>query len=400
MKGFYRRERLYRSGMGESFLFHEICPQKLTLRKDLHPKIFREIILDGWCGTIFNEVNVVPFTEAYDDELKNFGMEKIDTIPVSRQEFSGRLFNKLMEIVESTWKPEKFHVLPHSSGFDSRVLSTILKRLKEKHGEAWLGDYLFVESHGEASGFYDSMDILGWDRSKCVVINKGAHPHEAHAHNFEFENAWCRGNGFVGFPVNVWYNQVEWLQHRDMIPQDDGQIQCYTGYGANETARACHRPDLFKNTNFDAPYVPGNNLGFYFPWHYLHQLSGFTLKGSWVHPFYNIDYLRNLITYCGKHIDQLTLGWSVSSIILPYIEPELSKVHKAVSKEIKKKGYFTISDRLFNQAVSDYKSSWYGKNINPNVTPTKQIVYCEWWGSWYVASFCEYLLKFGYSIKK
>ena len=74
-----------------------------------------------------------------------------------------------------------------------------------------------------------------------------------------------------------------------MIPQDDSQIQCYTGYGANETARACHRPDLFKNTNFSVPYVPGNGLGFYFPWHYLHQLSGFALKGNWIHPFYNID---------------------------------------------------------------------------------------------------------------
>ncbi len=92
MKGFYRRERIYRSKLGESVLFHEVCPKNLTLRKDLHPQIFKEIIRDGWCGTIFDEVNVLPFTEAYGDELKNFGMEKVDKVAVSEHEFSERAF--------------------------------------------------------------------------------------------------------------------------------------------------------------------------------------------------------------------------------------------------------------------------------------------------------------------
>jgi len=398
MSGFYRRERIYRSEIGQSLLFHEVCPKNLTFRKDLHPKIFREIILDGWNGTIFNEVNVVPFTEAYGDQVKNFGMEEINTVPVSLQEFSDILYNKLMDVVENTWESDKFHIIPHSSGFDSRVLSTILKRLKEKNGEGWLGDYLFVESHGESDMFHRIMDMLGWDKSKRVIINEGDLPHEVHRHNFEFENAWKRGNGFISWPVNVWYNQVEWLQNRGVIPKNDDKIQCYTGYGANETARACYRPDKFKNKNYDTSYTPRNNLGWYFPWHYLHQLSGFGMKGNWVHPYYNLDYLRTLITYCGHHLNNMNPGWSVSSVILPNIDPEVAKIPKLVTKDVKKRGYFTISNKLLNKSIKDYKSSWYGKNIQPNVCPTNQLLYCDWWSHWYIASFCEYLLKAGHTI--
>jgi hypothetical protein len=309
------------------------------------------------------------------------------------------MFNKLLFVVENTWDPNKFHVLPHSGGFDSRLISLILKRLKEKHGKDWLGDYLFVESHGESDFFYSLIDANGWDRSKCVVINEGVDPSEAHAHNFEFTNAWKRGNGYIGWPVNVWYHQVEWLQNKGLVPTDDNQIQCYTGYGANETTRSMHKTHMFHDAKFPSAYKPAHGVGWYFPWHYHHDLSGFALKGNWVHPYYSFDYLREFVTFSKGHIEQLPPGFSLSGVVLREIEPELASVHKPVTKEIKRKGYFRISDRLLNQTIADYRSSWYGKNIKPGVKPTNNLIYCDWWGSWYVASFCEYLLKSGHSIK-
>lgn len=400
MKGFYRRERIYRSEIGESFLFHEVCPEKLTLNKNLHPKIFKELT-DGWNGTIFNEVNVVPFVEAYDTETKNFYMEGISRVIVGKEEFAKCMFNKLMSVIEDTWIPEKFHVIPHSSGYDSRLISTILKRLKKKHGSDWIGDYLFVEAHGESDHALEAIVMEGWKKSHYIVINENVNSSEAHAHNFEFTSAWRRGNGYIGFPVNVWYGMVEWLQNKGLVPIDDDQIQCYTGYGANETMYSMYKPShYFSNNTVDSMHIPKHGVGWYFAWHYYHHLSGFTLKSNWIHPFYNLDYLREFIKYSKGNIEEVASRClSVSSILLSYFEPELGKLHKLVTKEVTKRGYNTISDRLLNKAIKDYRSSWYGKNIKPNIIPTNRLIYCDWWGSWYVASFCEYLLKSGHSIR-
>lgn len=365
----YRRERIYESEIGKSHAFHEVCPKKLTLRKDLHPRIFKPIILDGWTGTIFNEVNIVPFNKAYSSKLKNFGQKKISRVKVSREKFSVTMFNMLSDIIEQTWDPYKFHVLPHSSGYDSRLISTILKRLRKKNGSDWFGDYVFIESNGESEQFKQVMKMEGW--RKHIVMYEGKDPSEAHSHSFNFKDAWKAG--LIGFPVNSWYSQVEWLKKMDIAPES---VQCYTGYGANETTTAVRKSKLYSNMNYHSEYKP-SNLGLYFAWHYLHQLSAFTLNGDWIHPFYNLNYLKALIKYSKGHIEHLHPGLSVSSVVLETMEPELAKIRKMVTGEVRKKGFFTVSDRIIKQAVKNYKSSWYGER-NP-ITPTKTIVYCEWW---------------------
>jgi len=376
----YRRERIYKSEIGKSHAFHEVCPKKLTLRKDLHPRIFKPIILDGWTGTIFNEVNVVPFNEAYSNEL-NFGQKKMKKIKVSKKEFAEIMLDLLTNVIESTWDSNKFHVIPHSSGYDSRLISTVLKYLKKKNGDSWFGDYVFIESNGESELFKQMME--GWQ--KHIVMYEGKDPSEAHSHSFEFKDAWKAG--LIGFPVNSWYSQVKWLQDMGIAPKE---VQCYTGYGANETTTVIKKPSLYANANYHPEYKP-NNLGLYFAWHYLHQLSGFTLNGDWIHPFYSLDYLEALARYSQDHIEHLRPGLSASKTILEVIEPKLAKIHKMVRGEVKKKGFFTVSNRIINQAVKDYKSSWYGER-HP-IQPTKTIIYCEWWWSWRVASLCEYLLE-------
>jgi len=385
---FYRRERIYESKIEKSYAFHEVCPKKLTLRKNLHKKISMHIIKDGWYHTIFNEVNVVPFNKAYEKPVKEFGEKKINRTPVSKKEFVELMFMILTDYIEKTWDPYKFHIIPHSSGYDSRLISTILKRLKKKNGSDWFGDYVFIESNGESELFKQMMQMEGW--RKHIVMYEGKDPSEAHLHSFDFKNAWKAG--LIGFPVNSWYSQVEWLQKMDIAPEN---VQCYTGYGANETTTVIHRADLYANANYQPEYKP-NNLGLYFAWHYLHQLSAFTLNGDWIHPFYNLDYLGAFAKYSKGHIEHLHPGLSVSKVILEIIEPELAKIHKMVTKEVKKKGFFNVSDKIINQAIKDYKSSWYGKR-NP-IQPTNEIKYCEWWWSWRVASLCEHLLENGHDI--
>lgn len=394
---FYKRERTYR-GEGESHLVHEVTPQKITLRKEYHP-LFFATHTNGVHETPFKEISIVPF-----DGANEFISEDIKKGDLILKDFVNLIYDKLTEIVEKTWAKDKFHAVMHSSGYDSRLLSMIIKRLHEKNGDEWLGRFLFIEADGEGPEARACLRLEGWENKRMLVFNEGAEPSEYHAYNLDFKDAWRRVNVFSGWPVNCWYFPIEYYQKKGVLPED---VQCYTGYGQNETTAAIltdgYRPYLPPLQKLINKYEGKQRIGYYFWWHYYHTLASFPLKGEWVHPFYNFDYLRLFIKYGRKFEgeiwkEQRVLQQSLTRFMLDYLNPIHHKVKKLVTSHVRSRGYRTLSRELFEQVKSDYFNSWYGK-LHPEIIPTNQIIYCEWWGHWALASYCEYLLETGHEIE-
>lgn len=382
---FYRRQRIYvNKDNKRSTNFIDVCPKKLTLRKNLHPKAFLTHITDGCYHTAFNEIDVLHFNQAYPEEIYEFGTKPIERAQVSRKEFATIMFDQIKRVIQQTWDSNKFHVIPCSSGYDSRLILYILKSLN------LLKNYIVFESHGEYANALKIFRIL--DEKNFIFTYTPRVAENAHGYCFGFKSAWKGANGYTGYPLNSWYWPVKWLQVYGLAPSDSG-IQCYTGYGANETNTVMFHRQKCANKN---GFAWGNRMGMYFAWHYLHQLSGFALKGEWVHPFYNLEFLEKFVKYSYGHIEHLRPGFSMSSIILEEIYPELASIHKMVTKEVKALGYFNVSRETLDRAVSDYKKSWYGKKYP--ISATSAIKYCNWWGSWQLASLCSHLLERGHEI--
>lgn len=377
---YYYPGRVYESVKGRFPRFVDAVPEKLTVRRD-PVFLFRTYRRDpkppytGIHETVFHEVRKVPVRELYTPEINALISEPIKRKPVSSEAFIKVMFNTLTKIIEDYWIPEKFHIAHHSAGFDSRLISTVIKKLYEKNGPEWLGDIVFIEINFEDKWFERIMQIEGWDNSQYIVYNGEAEPKEKHSRSFEFRTAWEKLGGVSCFPWNYWWDPIDWLQEQGIAP-DDSELQCFSGLGS-------------------APkysfHVRGQGvIDQFLRERYSCCCYTMPLKGDWMMPFLSLEYIRKLIEY-----GEGQTGF-YRKAVLDYFAPELDEVKHAQA------GFGGLSPRLYDQVKRDYLSSWYGREVRPdmeNLHVTHGIGYGIWWGYWCLASFCDHLLETGHEIK-
>lgn len=360
-----RRTRLYISDEGQSGLIDDIVPKKVTI--DLSKGIFSK----SSKGTIFREIKTVAYEKIY----KKIKGRKGDLI--SKKGLAEAAFAEFMRGIESIWSSAKFHIIMHSSGYDSRLIALAVKRLYEKNGSTWLGPVIFVEADGEACVFKELMKLEGWNKSQYVVYNEGAKTSEYHENSFDFVDAWKRLNGARGLPFNLWWEPIEWLQNRGLFPKDS-DIQCFSGWGRNE---------------IEGFLSKGKGLNDYFSTVYYSAANSVPLKvRDWVLPFYNLD-------FWGLFINNNWTSWpSTSHFLLKKLEPTWLRFRNVEHVEIRA-SVRIISERLLNKTIKDYERSWFGRTFGLIVEPVNKIVHSDWWGIWSLASFCEHLLQKGHKIQ-
>jgi len=290
------------------------------------------------------------------------------------------MLTAMMKAIAAKWDSSKFHIIQHSSGFDSRLVSVALVKLRKVYGWDWIGDILFIEASGEHGPFRQIMKAQKWKPGQYRVYNWTAKPREHHARSFEFKSAWRKLNGYCAYPTNLNYDPFEWLRERGLIPEAS-QCQIVTGYGANEVGSWVKWRGGIKA---------------YLDFIYYHSLSHFPLWGGeqvWLHPFYHIPYIKTWI----KH--SLGKPSEYRKLVLRHIAPKLSRI-KPVSKRRKHKlGYRVVSKRILAQCVEDYGKSWFAREVKPEIEPVAKINYHPWWFYWSLASFCEWLLEQGHEIE-
>jgi len=370
----YPRERKFRSYGGySSRLMDVVVPLP-------NPELRKDFRYDRWTATLetpFRNAEVVPHHEVQLDFL----CVPFPLCP-KYETFEKGYMASLAAAITDKWNPDKIHVIATSSGYDSRCIAMAIKTLAEENGDEWLGRVLFFEAAGEPESFTQLMRAQGWAEDQYLVCY-GGKPTEYHRYSFDFGKAWQRLNGFVSYPVNVWYTPIEWMQEQGILPNDDSQIQFFTMYGANETTKACKRSD--------------QGLEYYYWWHYHHMLSAFPLKAECIHPCYH-PYVLKYLGANREPLQQMPDGTSVCAMVSTKLYPEFNGIKKLVTKDVQMAGYLNPSRSIMEMVERNYRSSWYGREVHPEIKPAYDIEYRDWWGHWATASFCEHLKNQGRSI--
>ena len=351
------------TGDGSSMEFYDVLPTNLTIRRQV-PDGLNESFM-GYTGkTIFVEVNMNPY-------FHNDNTEEFLSADYPETRSVKELYDVIKRVIERRWDPSKLHVVGHSSGYDSRIVSTAIKELGEKNGKEWLGDVVCVEVFGEGFLFNEIMKKQGF---AGIVYSEEFSLPECQERWFNFKNFHKKFNGVSAFPVNQWWDAYDHLEECGILDREN--TQCFTGFGANETMEIAH-----KKKGFD----------YYFKWFHHLQLQTFrTWGGEWVHPFWDYEYLNALagFTEAKEYSDR------IAERMVNEIAGHLSYIPRIHSN----KEFRTLSDTLLLRAQEEYDNSWYGREVKLKLD--KDFTnYRPWWYNYCVASMCEYLLEKGYKIK-
>lgn len=350
-------------GDGSSKEFMDVLPDILTLN-DIHPAFYK----DKWSRpdfTIFKEVSVEPYSPS--QEIKDFLAQPRWSADTTYED----VFEYLKLAILKVWNPDKFHIVGHSSGYDSRLICSAIRELQSAGmiGE----DVFYVETMGEKP-FRQIMDHL---KLKGRAYNYHTEPGWYHAGSLRFEDFYEKYNGVFAFPFNQWFDAFKVLYHEGAIPKE---VQGFTGYGAGEVMRKAIRS--------------GKGFDWYFRYLYRFQLWLFRHWGGkrWEHPFLDFDVM--------KALEALPECYTHKRVAIPmakHLVSELNYIPDWQTKDLIREGYRTVAPELLMKCYRDYKNSWFGKKFD--VAPNPDINYSRWWFCYNAASLCEYLLKNGYKIK-
>jgi len=340
--------------------FLKALPKKLTVNV---PKMYHASLRYGVHDTIFEEVSINPYTPSKDIE-EFLGSE---VRPVSGLE---DIYKAMKEAIRKRWDNKAVHFIGHSSGYDSRIISKIIRELIDEGSIS--GEVYFVEALGETA---NSAAILALQGFKAHVYNKDSEPGKFHGYSFEFKSFYEKFNGISAFPVNQWYDAYKHMVELGQLPQSS-RVQGFTGYGGNETMEYALRAKGF---------------AWYFDWHHYLQLQHFrNYGGDWVHPYWDIDVLHAIRG--AKHL--LTKNRLAHDIANKMV-PEAIHIPQQPTKALKQ--YRNLHPEYMAKAMDDYYKSWYGKQVPVKFQNSFEDYY-EWWMHYNIASLCEHLIERNYNI--
>lgn len=365
-----------------------VLPKKLTLDSVYIARQFHLRDTSNWVDrhfrtdykdhtTLFKEVSIVPADEIITEEMREVFNAKIGTLNMTKEHFLKCLQLELEQVVEHNWKPNIVHAVFHSSGLDSRMLSWTIRNLYRRNGSDWLGKVLFMCTKFEGPEFRKIMQFEGWKPSQYFVLDENTPDEEYFAESIlNFKNAWREHNGVSDVPKDVCYYLPKRAQHKGLLPE---HIQLWTGYGGNNLVCRANNTgggDAVEEEFRDA---------------YLSYIGSRPWKGDEVvMPFLDIGYLKLIIS------SSIRLGHSIRPELIKSMSEPLSKFVNLNNKHLIKK---PVSEDLMTQALKDYQSSWYGKNVGPEAKPKyKTTDYQPFWAHWTAASLCQYLLEDDYAI--
>lgn len=368
---YIRPQRQYRGNGKQSFLLYEVIGKQATL----NPGFSCRARQGTWGDTPFEEVEHVLPIETIPAELKSFKTQK--RLPATT--VIPQIFDMICAKIEKSWRQDKFHVVFHSSGWDSRMLSSAIKRLVEKNGVDWVGKgLLFLANRWEASEAREIVvELQGWN-SKYFVAYIDGKADQHFAKQLDFKTFWKTNNPPVPICGNLWWYLPEWAQENSLLPDDD-ELQGYAGLFANETWRwfqQAANADLWLEKHLN--------------WYYYTTIA--------MHP-----QKIPMMEYPLSHLDVLELVASVEDLNGDKLRQGVANYGCPEAKDITHWTYddrnHPIADGIRKQCKKDYDNSWYGKRSTKvwNCPPTSE--FSPGWCSYGLASLCEELIRRGVKVK-
>jgi hypothetical protein len=190
----------------------------LTLREEyFHPKYQYQTIDE----TIFKEIKMLRPEQKISLKHRKL-LEPMPEFDGTLKEFGKQLTQRIKNFFYKVWNPNIPHMVFHSSGYDSRIISGVLTEIREEQGSEWLGDIHFRCHQPEGPGFIKIMEREGWKPEQYSVFNA---PELDHYDIGKSENVM---NGWVSHVVgmNFW---------RDILSEDrERDISVVCGLGGGE----------------------------------------------------------------------------------------------------------------------------------------------------------------------
>lgn len=281
-------------------------------------------------------------------------------------------------VIELLWEPDKFHLIWHSSGYDSRIISGILKRLKEKHGKDWLGDILFLSNRWEADNFYKIMEAQGWDRSQYAAYDEG--PEDEHfGVALDFDTFWYEANAPVPMPGRFWYYVVKWAQGKGLLP-DTKDIQPMNGQGAGYWGG---HAGVFRGLQ---------DFKRYFYHEYYSETTVDSPNGMAANTV--LSHTSVMEAVFGYDV-RLRTGRSFASSVSELVSPETKDIDNMGKHDHME---VPISRKIQDDCKDAFDGSWYAKEHGIKWEPPETAMIDRRWGQWGLASLCEHLIKKGVEI--
>ena len=268
--------------------------------------------------------------------------------------------------------------MSHSSGYDSRTVSVVLRELRKKYGDNWLGEMYFVCWEPEIEDFKAIMDYQGWSEDRLILVKPG----ETVDYYKEF--------------LSFDYVGRNYSEADRFLPQEDNFNNVARGLCAPENLQIVtgnHCDEVM-----DCNWI---NYGYYFIKHLSDTSSYRNIYNSYLTPYTSYDVLKILLRYnIGRPTRVLT-----KLEIIKHIDPGLAEFKNFTPQQYRKKyqiGCERLSKDVVMKMEGDLKNSWYFKTLQPKIKfPFQQkVVYKSEGTKTYIkAAICEYLIEKGVTVK-
>jgi len=141
--------------------------------QDLYVRLAKQIIAGTYDrSTLLKDVRAVlkaPRVEISKLYPRQSGKQSVEDIDA----YASKLLATLIKHVRQSWDPQARHIVMHSSGYDTRLLTGVLKKVAIEEGDNWLGDVKFICSQPEIKYARAVFNYMGWPASTWSPIDPG-----------------------------------------------------------------------------------------------------------------------------------------------------------------------------------------------------------------------------------
>jgi hypothetical protein len=262
------------------------------------------------------------------------------------------------------WDASKFNLVFHSSGYDSRVISWMVRKIHNEKG----GNVLFVCFPPELELMRDIMYYEGWDSSQIAFYDDYL---TENTDTFNFSTLHEQFNGISMYPLNRPYCCVEYLKKAGIIPHDN--LLIWGGGFFNEIAKA-------KSTVND-----------FISRYYYHQYSkNITVIKNYIMPVTNFKTMKVFFESM-----PVTDANSLRLDLVRLLDKGLSELPRGTWYSPNTR----IHVKVYNKLVQDYKNSFYYKNTKGVFEPSPFVANNkDWWYKCCLASFIDRCIRNGVEV--
>ena len=316
--------------------------------------------------TIIKEVRTLPYNCVLPPWWATVSRISINHKKTKLNDFIQRFTEILSDYIYSIWDRKIFHVVLHSSGWDSRILSSIILDLYHHHGDEWLGDIIFLCFGEESKSFQKIMKVEGWNEDQYISLSKLKTPSYLES-NLDFDTAWKRLNGPADCPISNCYWALDEIMRRDLAPSKNTEL-----WGASYFNEIFSR---LQNKRI-------NQVSGFLKKYYYSRVVDFSsaIPVPVIQPLLNLGSIRHILQ------SKVDILGDIRQRIIHEMNPELSDIPRIPDVTVR------VPTRMGDKLIKQYKESWYGKrNKNKVRGYTDEIKSSPWWSHWTAASLCEWL---------